>query len=38
MLAIAVFIVPFLAVGFPAYRLFKRGFGAKDVAPEGTSQ
>jgi hypothetical protein len=38
MLAMAVFIVPFLAVGFPAYRLFKRGFGAKDVAPEGTSQ
>jgi len=38
MLAMAVFIGPFLAVGFPAYRLFKRGFGAKDVAPEGASQ
>jgi hypothetical protein len=38
MLALAVFIGPFLAVGFPAYRLFKRGFGAKDVAPEGASQ
>ena len=38
MLAMAVFIGPFLAVGFPAYRLFKRGFGAKDVAPEGASR
>ena len=38
MLAMAVFIGPFLAVGFPAYRLFKRGFGAKDVSPEGASQ
>ena len=38
MLAMAVFIVPFLAVGFPAYRLFKRGFGAKDVSSEGASQ
>ena len=38
MLAMAVFIGPFLAVGFPAYRLFKRGFGAKDVSPDGASQ
>ncbi len=38
MLAMTVFIVPFLAVGFLAYRLFKRGFGAKDVSPEGASR
>jgi hypothetical protein len=37
MLAMVVFIGPFLAVGFPAYRLFKRGFGAKDVSSEGAS-
>jgi len=37
MLAIVVFLGPFLVVGFPAYRLYKRGFGAKDVSPEGAS-
>ena len=37
MLTMVVFIGPFLAVGFPAYRLFKRGFGAKDVSSEGAS-
>ena len=38
MLAMAVFIGPFLAVGFPAYRLYKRGFGSKDASTEGASQ
>jgi len=38
MLAMAVFLGPFLVVGFPAYRLYKRGFGAKDVSPEDASR
>ena len=37
MLAMAVFLGPFLIVGFSAYRLYKRGFGAKDLSPESAS-